>query len=552
MELLSPWPSMQMLLEQVAPLRRRTAAYCPACLCRGRFGRLGWELTFADACAHCGRWLVDTCPGCGELVSWKRAAIESCDCGSSLLNQSTPMAPDSLVCLSRLFELALVGSTSARCDGLDSLAPGQLRDLVRLLGSYGGANRMARPQKRAYSASLATSWSASTIAAEVLATWPRGFEEYLDQMVARASEAGASGPLQRAFGAFYQALYKGLKSAAFDFVRDSFQAYLVHHWTGVLDLRNRRVDAESLGHSKWEPASRARERLALSRARMCTLIATGKVRAVRRVTKAGRTFLLVQRDDIEAWAPAFVDDVTLKEVAAALGFKRSRLASLLPHICPEAVQAIERRSPWAIPRAWVEAWKDRLALLPVVADETAGASFARLLRSGSWAPARMGKFISDIADGSLPVIGRLKDVKGLPGMVFDAGELKSWCGGYSVARSAMTVPEVAKRLCVKQEVAYVLVRRGLLESTTRREGTRKWSSVSDAQLECFNAAYVWCREVALRLRRSPRATATLLLSKGVVQVSGPLADRSRQLLYRRCDVLRAIPNWNELEFEGES
>lgn len=152
----------------------------------------------------------------------------------------------------------------------------------------------------------------------------------------------------------------------------------------------------------------------------------------------------------------------------------------------------------------------------------------------------MAKLICDIATGAMPVVGRLMDVHGWPALVFDKCALLSWCATDLRVVSATGVPEAAKRLCVKQEVAYLLVRRGLLGSTIRRDHARKWSSVSDAQIERFNAEYVWCRELAARLGRSPKAVSSRLAKEGVVQASGPSVDGGRQILYRRREVEAAI------------
>jgi len=544
MELLASWPTMQALLESVLPLRRKSAAYCPSCLRRDGFGRLGWELAFADACAACGHWLVDTCRDCGELVSWKRASMRSCDCGGDLLDQSAPQAPDSLVQLSRAFERAFVCSGPSLCGGLNALQPHQLRDLIRLLGSYGVVDKMARPQKRAYSASLEASWSASTVAAEVLASWPSGFELYLGQKAARAETTADSGSLQRVFGVFRRALYQGLSDAAFDFVRAAFESYLLHRWNGALDLRNKRVGAASLRQAKWEPASRARSRHRISEARMSTLIASGQVRVARRTTPAGRTFTWVHRDDLAALAPGLADELTLEKAAAELGLKRKRLAAMLPHICPAAIQAVDGRSPWAIPRSWLDSWQSQLRELPLAVPSPQTESLARLLRFRSWTPVQTSRFFLDVASGSIRAVGRLDGVVGLGAMLFDVAALEAWPGAAQAPGGVMTVPEAARRLGVKQEVAYTLVRAGLLQSTARRNGTRRWASISDAQLQRFSAEYVWGRDVASHLRTSPKAAAGLLRDLGVPQASGPSVDRGRQLLYRRSDVMRVIHGYD--------
>jgi hypothetical protein len=289
------------------------------------FGRLGWELSFADACVGCGRWLVDTCHACGELMSWSRAVIHRCDCGSSLLDQVAPLAPIALVDLSRTIETSMAGPQTVQASGVDALAPAQLLDLVRLLGRFGGGFQQAWTRKRVESASVAASWTVSTLAAEVISRWPKGFNEYLSAMVVRRCATESSGSLNRAFGGFYRGLYLGLRDTAFDFVRDAFQSYVVQEWPGALNGRNKRIDAHSLAEAKWEPLSQVMVKLGASEARIRSLMVDGRLRAVHSTTATGRSVVVFHRDDVDASIEELAHELTLNEVAAELGLKRSRL-----------------------------------------------------------------------------------------------------------------------------------------------------------------------------------------------------------------------------------
>lgn len=537
MNLLSPWPKIQELLEQVRRVRRRSAAYCPTCLRRSGIGRLGWELCFADACAGCGRWLIDTCHACNELVSWSRTAMHRCDCGSSLVDQAAPLAPQALVGLSRIIESSMTGPRTVQATGVEALAPAQLQDLIRLLGRFGGGLHRAWTRKRVESASIAASWTMASLAAEVISRWPQGFNEYLSAMVERRFATEPSGSLNSAFGGFYRGLYSGLRDGAFDFVRNAFQLYVVQEWPGALNARNKRIDGQALAEAKWEPLSHAMVKLGASEARIRSLMADGRLRAVHSTTASGRSVVVVHRDDVDASVEGLAHELTLNEAAADLGHKRSRLAALLPDICPEARQAIDGRSPWAIPLAWLEAWRGRLSSLPLVAPAESTRTLAWLLRFGAWPTTRVARLIGDVASGALPVAGRVEGVHGLPAMVFDRDALSSWSASGLVGVHVMGVPDAARKMGIKQEVAYLLVRRRLLGSTIRRDHARKWSTVSDAQIERFNAEYVWCRELAVRLCRSPKAVSSLLLERGVVQASGPSVDGGRQILFWRREVV---------------
>jgi hypothetical protein len=104
------------------------------------------------------------------------------------------------------------------------------------------------------------------------------------------------------------------------------------------------------------------------------------------------------------------------------------------------------------------------------------------------------------------------------------------------ASVGLTVPEVARVLAIKQEVAYFLIRRGLLGADRVRGARRPEWRVSREQLADFQRDYVFAREIAARRGASPRSTMVWLAAVGRRPCSGPGVDGGRQALYRRSDL----------------
>lgn len=90
----------------------RWARFCPHCLRARETWHVGWEILFADACALCGSWLVDTCGECGQRISWRRPSLLWCGCGDLLASQSTRPAPDAVARLSRALVSAAIGDAN--------------------------------------------------------------------------------------------------------------------------------------------------------------------------------------------------------------------------------------------------------------------------------------------------------------------------------------------------------------------------------------------------------------------------------------------------------
>lgn len=533
------WPCVAAALDRLQPISRRSSAFCPRCLGERRVGLVSWEITFADACPRCGSWLVDVCGDCGTTLDWLRNDLAHCPCGKRLTLQEAAIAPPALVKLSRRFEASLLSSTEDG-DWMSRLSTDQLARLVRLLGTYGASDGRRTPQKGTFAAGIAASWQVSSLAAEVLAAWPRSFHSYLDRLVARDGSGVRSGSLHRTFGGFYFALYHAFSAAEFAPIRDAFEGYVLDHWTGALGDRNRRFGDDFLRRASWLPANRVCSQAGVSRKRLESLVIEGKVRGSLRSTPAGRSFLVVHRDDAACLALSVREEETLAHAARALGLKRSRLAALLPIICPRATRQTDERSPWAIPRAWVAGWLDRLGTFNAMLGRPGLVSLDHILRFRSWPDARIARLLIGVECGDVPVAGRVDGAPGLPSLLFNESALEPRAATTQFQTTALTIPEVAARLGIKQEVAYFLVRQGLLASTTRRGSSRLASFVSETQLMGFADKFIWGRDVAYALGRSPKATAAGLRGAGIAAVSGPGIDGGRQLLFLRDQVSRAL------------
>lgn len=443
---------------------RRRARWCPQCLGTTGHWRLGWELLFADACPQCGHWLLDRCCQCGEALSWQRDGLLRCQCGTNLCSEVSSPAPDALVFLSRTLEAAASGSCSGPIVCMAKLNAPQCVRLVRLLGSYGTRSGMTKPQKILGLDTLEVSWAISTYAAEVLGDWPAGFDRLLTQLSA-ASEATKSGRMGHAFGGLYRALYGAFREPAFDWVREAFENHVAQHWTGAIGRRNRRLQESVLRRVEWLPAPAASKLLGVSTRRLQDLVTNGQVLASERTSANGRRFAVVSRSSVEAQLQAMSSEMTLVSAAAVLGIKRQRLSRLLRQICPEAVKLTASGTPWGIPVSWVNAWQAQLGALDPMPDALTGGhvTLDHVLRYWPISEHELGRLLVDVERGVLKAKGAAATLTGLPSLVFGGEQLEPYLDrGANLGETLLSIPDVAERLGVKQEVAYSLVRSKLL------------------------------------------------------------------------------------------
>lgn len=100
----------------------------------------------------------------------------------------------------------------------------------------------------------------------------------------------------------------------------------------------------------------------------------------------------------------------------------------------------------------------------------------------------------------------------------------------------MSVVQASEHLGVKQEVAYALIRLGLLEADETRLGRRTVTTLSTEQVQRFHSNYVLASELARACGRSPKAVVAALAAEGVTEIAGPNRGNCRQVVFARADV----------------
>lgn len=409
----------------------------------------------------------------------------------------------------------------------------QIVRLVRLIGSYGQPNPERRPQKIRAAGSLAVSWQVTSVAAEVLASWPEGFKTLLGNLLQREN-AGSRGSLPARFGYFYSALFKRFAEPEFGFLRAALEEFLAAHWDGALARRNTRLSEALLRRAPWVPANHARQYLGVSAARLDQLAASGAVLVREARAPSGRRLVMVNRESMEQLKPEVSGEMDLAEASALLGVTRKRLRAILPQLVPAA----QKVGVWAIPRRAME---------PFLAV-TAGSLLCRepsdrevtldhILRFWSCSNEEVGQLLLGIRNAALLPAARAPGARKLGQLVFGQAEARRFLANRRSSAQHLTIPQVADALAVKQEVAYFLVRAGLLQAENVLLGKRSASVVSRESLDAFLAEFVFARDLARRCKTTSRFLQAQLEVVGIHPVASPSLGTCRQVIYRRTAAL---------------
>lgn len=514
------------------------ARFCPGCLRRRRVWMDAWEIPLADACPSCGHWLVDICGMCSESLPWSRSRLMYCSCGHLLTKEHSRAAPAAVHELSKRLQAVSQGRQTDVLPVLNGLDIEECVQLCVLLARFANEGSYRKLRSAHEVARMSDSWHISSAAAQVLVSWPSGLFNMLEMWRHRRGDHDR-GSLNRAFCGFYRAIYKDRRAEALGFVREAFNSYIAQFWPGALAKRNRRLYGALPEKMPWVVPTEAARILEVPRSRINRLIEAGDLKVERRITARGRRFTAIERESVERVAKTIVHGLTLDQAAQRLGLKASRLAGLLPYLCPEARPSSLPGRKWSVPETWVQQWELLVKQAPR-GRQRQRAGFSTLdfgLRHLLRDTQHLAEFLIEVKSGRFRAVGVVAGARGLASLAFDRQHFRSWARRPVAGMEPwLTMPEAAAELSVKQEVVYALGRANLLSTERMKVGRRVERRTRRSCLAAFLGENIFARDLAKDLGCSPKHVSQLLSGLGLSPVAGPSINGCRQLVYRRADV----------------
>ena len=113
------------------------------------------------------------------------------------------------------------------------------KHLIAIIGLYGDPNAPPRRSGTRNIERLEDSWAVTSLAAEVITDWPRGFRRLLDWL-RTCNDDGSTLQLGHRFGRLYHSLYQAAGTGYFHFVHAALEEYLTEHWPAVFARANGR------------------------------------------------------------------------------------------------------------------------------------------------------------------------------------------------------------------------------------------------------------------------------------------------------------------------
>ncbi|ASJ26311.1 TniQ family protein [Laribacter hongkongensis] len=527
--------------EQPGIWNRQHARFCPYCLSQNPHWQIGWEILHIDTCHKHGMWLIDQCTSCGEHLTWQRDSLLRCNCGADLRQEIPEEAPLASVLLSEALEQILARQTIGFQHGypFQGMTIAQAQSLIRYLGVYLEPAGCQKPLKIANSGVMAVSWAISSLAAEMLIFWPEKFHQALDALQNTGSEARIS--LKAVFKEAYQYLYKGgLRGGVYSPVREAFEQWVSHNWKGALAKRNRRLTDTVLENAQWIPGKAAADRLGISMARLRYLIRSGQLDGQETISTKGRRFLMVRKDQLAKMEEELAGEITMTKAMEILGLGKIRMRRILKLLFPSARRVNDQQHlPWCISSTEVYQLAEIGEELPrVYCIDDDEISLADVLHYWQWNADEIVSLVEEVKARALVLTKMLIGKAGISRWVFKRKDLIQWRAAMQTDRiNWITIPELAKVLGVKQQVAYWLTQNDYIRS--HKLGTSKLhgSRVRKVDVDRFLRLHIFGTEIADRIGHSPRKAMLMLKAVSISPLRGTSIEACRQLVYPRSEAL---------------
>ncbi|MGX9937781.1 hypothetical protein ACVFVO_20540 [Advenella kashmirensis] len=361
-------------------------------------------------------------------------------------------------------------------------------------------------------------------AVKAISNWPSGFTG----LVQSIQPERTTNSLKKDFKSFYFVLYRSLKEPCYQFVRDVFEKSINDCWAGVISARNTSFSSSARQSHPRQTLSGVAKAAGVANAKVSHLAKANLVSHNVVNFPSGRRSLSVDINVLSSLESSKKDCLTLKEAALLLKIPKRRLRILLEkgvvkaRLSPE----IHQTASWHISKLEISV----LLITPSQRSASKSVSLNHLLRYSRLLDHEFVGLVNSLIDGALGSVGIDRRIK-LGEVVLEKQGFQTWLHNFrQINTGTVSIDEAARKLCIKQQAAYELVRSGLLETVSCRANSRR---VALEALNKFQSEYVALAELARVNKCSPRAMKRFL---NCSPVTGPEVDDNRQYFYRRSDL----------------
>lgn len=523
-------------MAHIQPWNLQNSRYCPQCLEDYPSWRIGWECKYFTVCPKHGTRLIEVCTNCGQRLTWKRSTLLTCDCGAQLAKATADKADEAEIRLASAL-LSKIEENQPHAISLTRfLNLSQLCQTIHVFGSYAHADEMKMTQKTPYLANIEIATKLAKAAAEIIVNWPGSFYRLLNNLRSLNSPQSQAALLTKEYGFLYSYVFSRMTSRKFDFICTAFENHIANNWLVPLTRRNKRISPDGLSSGVWLPLNQAAKQLGTTRLHLESMYDAGIINLNTRRLESNKRMLCIDRAFLPGIKELLEDMVDHKTACSILSIKKTRMTQLLK--CHVVHAYTEHRAAGGIWGISLKSLREILSigesLSPSESIPTTTVDMAHALRFWLLQDFLFPTLIQAVKNLEIMPVSISPGQPGIPGWIFDHDRLKAWCNEQiqKARNGALTIPQVAVGLGIKQEAVYHFVRKGILKAD-EMDASAKVKLVTQQELLRFRASYVLSRELAESIGTSPSHVVKMLEQRGVKPVCGKSVDGCVQYLYQR-------------------
>jgi hypothetical protein len=394
----------------------------------------------------------------------------------------------------------------------------RLSDILGALAEFGLSGK---PMKRIAVTSAAVERDVATRGAALLVNAADEIPKLLSRIRMRSNAARHLQTMNEAWPGLLRLLRRQLNDEGFEW----FCGRLKSHIDSAID-DGQPVTWRKRGRYGVNGAGAVAADLGVRVERLPDLVAMCGLHPRSRTTAAGRTMAAFDSREAVALRAHLDDHLSCRVVTARFGLGRERLNALREAGLVRAAGA--RFSVSSVRELFSRMEKLNASGSGVVANpDGMYVSLAEVLRIHV-PTAATGAFFQAVLRGTFEI--RLLTARSHHARDFLVHQpsVTSWVSSHSPVSEGLTVPAAAEHLGVKEEVAYHLVRVGLLRAVASQVGRRLAQVVPHAELRRFRNQVRPLVDLAKQRGIGARGAVAWAESEGLELVSGPTVDGGRQ------------------------
>lgn len=409
----------------------------------------------------------------------------------------------------------------------NKLTTDEFQKLVFLVGAFATHPKLAKPRKAPIKTDASTIMLILRGAAKTLINWPSNIRQILSNKTPISIK---NRQVFNEYGAIHKALRKELVGAHYDFIKDDYELFLLTNWPDVIDKKSTWFSEEAKSKSNYLTGTEFSKAAEVRLNTVVDWIDRGLIEGNVRYLPTGIRQITLKKGQDEH-LDAISKLMTQKDVYSYLGLTKKSARSLFEEDVIETFGK-GRSKVWQVQESKIEKFIELLKSNSL-GDEL-NENYQPLTHLRRYCTTKSGvslaKILKKMIAGSADYVYTHKKASRLTDNIYmTADEFKSCLNDHAL----ISIPEFAKQIGIKQEVAYHIINVGLIETIKRGRAAR---SITQQAIENFRETYLFLSEIANERGISSKHLIGVMRDHAIDIVSGPTIDKGRQYILRRSDV----------------